>query len=62
MQKAGEAMKQIHGKLTVDKVDQTMYVAIRMPAPFRSCMIIRVVISELLTNIEIGTSCASKPP
>ncbi|KAI1159032.1 vacuolar-sorting protein SNF7 [Nemania serpens] len=24
MQKAGEAMKQIHGKLTVDKVDQTM--------------------------------------
>lgn len=24
MQKAGEAMKQIHGKLTVDKVDETM--------------------------------------
>ncbi|KAI1178107.1 vacuolar-sorting protein SNF7 [Nemania sp. FL0916] len=24
MQKAGDAMKQIHGKLTVDKVDQTM--------------------------------------
>jgi charged multivesicular body protein 4A/B len=26
MQRAGEAMKQIHGKLTVEKVDQVMYV------------------------------------
>src|SRR4051812_16398960 len=26
MEKAGEAMKQIHGKLTVDKVDETMYI------------------------------------
>jgi charged multivesicular body protein 4 len=26
MQKAGEAMKQIHGKLTPEKVDETMYV------------------------------------
>jgi charged multivesicular body protein 4A/B len=25
MQRASEAMKQIHGKLTVDKVDETMY-------------------------------------
>lgn len=26
MQRAGEAMKQIHGKLTPEKVDETMYV------------------------------------
>lgn len=26
MAKAGEAMKQIHGKLNIDKVDETMYV------------------------------------
>lgn len=26
MEKASEAMKQIHGKLTVEKVDETMYV------------------------------------
>lgn len=26
MEKAGQAMKQIHGKLNIDKVDQTMYV------------------------------------
>lgn len=26
MEKAGEAMKQIHGKLTPEKVDETMYV------------------------------------
>lgn len=25
MEKAGQAMKQIHGKLNIDKVDQTMY-------------------------------------
>jgi len=27
MAKAGEAMKQIHGKLNIDKVDETMYVS-----------------------------------
>lgn len=27
MEKAGQAMKQIHGKLNIDKVDQTMYVS-----------------------------------
>jgi hypothetical protein len=26
MERAGEAMKQIHGKLNIDKVDETMYV------------------------------------
>jgi phage terminase Nu1 subunit (DNA packaging protein) len=26
MERAGEAMQQIHGKLTIDKVDDTMYV------------------------------------
>lgn len=26
MQKAGKAMKQIHGGLTMEKIDQTMYV------------------------------------
>ncbi len=34
MQRAGEAMKQIHGKLTVEKVDETMYVMyIIVPMP-----------------------------
>jgi hypothetical protein len=28
MERASQAMKTIHGKLTVDKVDQTMYVTI----------------------------------
>jgi hypothetical protein len=28
MEKAGQAMKQIHGKLNIDVVDQTMYVFI----------------------------------
>lgn len=32
MEKAGEAMKQIHGKLTPEKVDQTMYVPFFFPA------------------------------
>jgi charged multivesicular body protein 4 len=27
MEKAGRAMKQIHGKLSIEKVDETMYVA-----------------------------------
>lgn len=27
MEKAGQAMQQIHGKLNIDKVDETMYVA-----------------------------------
>ncbi len=27
MEKAGAAMKQIHGKLNIDTVDETMYVA-----------------------------------
>jgi hypothetical protein len=26
MERAGEAMQQIHGKLNIDKVDETMYV------------------------------------
>jgi len=26
MERAGDAMKQIHGKLNIDKVDETMYV------------------------------------
>jgi charged multivesicular body protein 4 len=25
MERAGEAMQQIHGKLNIDKVDETMY-------------------------------------
>jgi hypothetical protein len=32
MEKAGQAMKQIHGKLNIDVVDQTMYV-FTSPAP-----------------------------
>jgi hypothetical protein len=28
MERAGEAMKQIHGKLNIDKVDETMYVLV----------------------------------
>jgi hypothetical protein len=52
MQRAGDAMKQIHGKLTVDKVDQTMYVAI---AKLQFCV-------ELLISLETGTNCASKTP
>lgn len=31
MEKAGQAMKQIHGKLNIDVVDQTMYVLIPPP-------------------------------
>lgn len=31
MEKAGQAMKQIHGKLNIDVVDQTMYVYITHP-------------------------------
>jgi hypothetical protein len=34
MEKASEAMKQIHGKLTVDKVDETMYVICVSIRPF----------------------------
>ena len=29
MEKAGQAMKQIHGKLSIETVDETMYVRIR---------------------------------
>lgn len=32
MEKAGDAMKQIHGKLTPEKVDETMYVTIDIGA------------------------------
>ena len=28
MEKAGDAMQQIHGKLNIDKVDETMYVSL----------------------------------
>jgi charged multivesicular body protein 4 len=28
MERAGEAMQQIHGKLNIDKVDETMYVVL----------------------------------
>ena len=31
MEKAGEAMKQIHGKLTPEKVDEAMYVVLWYP-------------------------------
>jgi hypothetical protein len=31
MERAGEAMKQIHGKLNIDKVDETMYVLLVGP-------------------------------
>lgn len=30
MEKAGEAMQQIHGKLNIDKVDETMYVCLNI--------------------------------
>jgi charged multivesicular body protein 4A/B len=30
MEKAGEAMQQIHGKLNIDKVDETMYVFLKV--------------------------------
>ena len=29
MERAGQAMQQIHGKLNIDKVDETMYVIFR---------------------------------
>lgn len=32
MERAGEAMQQIHGKLNIDKVDETMYVCPRRPS------------------------------
>ena len=36
MERAGQAMKSIHGKLTPEKVDETMYV---YPARLRLCSI-----------------------
>lgn len=30
MERAGQAMQQIHGKLNIDKVDETMYVIFRI--------------------------------
>lgn len=38
MERAGEAMKQIHGKLTPEKVDETMYVYICLPYPCTELM------------------------
>jgi hypothetical protein len=35
MKNASNAMKQIHGGLTIDKVDQTMYV-LPLPAPLQA--------------------------
>lgn len=46
-------MKSIHGKLTVDKVDQTMYVAIIMFLEIRI---------ELLTIWKTGTNYANRTP
>jgi hypothetical protein len=31
IERAGEAMQQIHGKLNIDKVDETMYVILEIP-------------------------------
>ena len=36
MEKAGEAMQQIHGKLNIDKVDETMYVYLGCHQPRRA--------------------------
>ena len=47
MERAGAAMKDIHGKLTVDKVDETMCVS-----PFGTEM--RFV--KMLTSVQGGTS------
>lgn len=59
-------MKQIHGKLTVDKVDETMYVTIPMLYIPRALSppiaIVFVVAVEMLTTVEIGMNCASKTP
>lgn len=51
MEKASKAMQQIHGKLTPEKVDETMYVAYEATNLFDS-----------ETNIcdSTGTSCATK--
>lgn len=46
MQKAGKAMKEIHGGLTIDKVDQTMYV---LPRFFRANTA-----ASLRTDADIG--------
>jgi hypothetical protein len=36
MKNAGKAMKQIHGNLTIDKVDETMYVVFPILPPLTS--------------------------
>jgi charged multivesicular body protein 4 len=37
MERAGEAMQQIHGKLNIDKVDETMYVVVGIWIPREKC-------------------------
>lgn len=51
MKNAGQAMKQIHGGLTIDKVDQTMYLALQ---PILGSFADRLLL--------IGTSCVNSMP
>lgn len=57
MEKASEAMKQIHGKLTPEKVDETMCVL--LPTSFRLCVCLACLADHYC---EPGTSYGSKTP
>ena len=52
MQKAGQAMKKIHGGLTMDKIDQTMYVF--WPVREASCCNIKS--DSLVTGTSSGNN------
>lgn len=58
MEKASEAMKQIHGKLTVDKVDETMYAGPSTPPRFLSttCIVWQVWLNTTTIQGQITRS------
>jgi Snf7 len=72
MKEAGTAMAQIHGKLTIDKVDETMYVCVRF-LHCRLSLVLSFAIALILTptnrqfitsgtNFVINTSSVKKSP
>jgi hypothetical protein len=52
MERAGDAMKQIHGKLTPEKVDETMYAVLELPEYTRG----QILTYALMT----GRNCENK--
>ena len=56
MKAAGSAMTQIHGSMTIDKVDETMYVSF-----WRECEMVRG-LTRSGTNSENNTNSARKLP